>query len=140
VAERPGQRDGRAVDGADGGGPGAAEEGPGGAVAADLVEPVGAEQDEREGRAEGDDRGKDATDQAGRGVADDGYGLDDGAGGDLAEGHGVEELGAGHPVVMAIERSRQVILRAALGELGQAGYAAFTIESVAAQYGAGTLV
>jgi hypothetical protein len=41
---------------------------------------------------------------------------------------------------MAIERSRQVILRAALGELGQAGYSAFTIESVAAQYGAGTLV
>ena len=34
-----------------------------------------------------------------------------------------------------IERSRQVILRAALGELGQAGYGAFTIESVAARAG-----
>lgn len=34
-----------------------------------------------------------------------------------------------------IERSRQVILRAALDELGQAGYGAFTIESVAARSG-----
>jgi TetR/AcrR family transcriptional regulator, regulator of autoinduction and epiphytic fitness len=34
-----------------------------------------------------------------------------------------------------IERSRQVILTAALGELGQAGYGAFTIESVAARAG-----
>jgi TetR/AcrR family transcriptional regulator, regulator of autoinduction and epiphytic fitness len=34
-----------------------------------------------------------------------------------------------------IERSRQVILRAALGELGEAGYGAFTIESVAARAG-----
>jgi TetR/AcrR family transcriptional regulator, regulator of autoinduction and epiphytic fitness len=32
-----------------------------------------------------------------------------------------------------IERSRQVILRAALDELGEAGYGAFTIESVAAR-------
>ncbi len=32
-----------------------------------------------------------------------------------------------------IERSRQVILRAALSELGEAGYGAFTIESVAAR-------
>jgi AcrR family transcriptional regulator len=36
-----------------------------------------------------------------------------------------------------IERSRQVILRAALGELGEVGYGAFTIESVAARAGAG---
>jgi TetR/AcrR family transcriptional regulator, regulator of autoinduction and epiphytic fitness len=36
-----------------------------------------------------------------------------------------------------IERSRQVILRAALQELGEAGYGAFTIESVAARAGAG---
>jgi TetR/AcrR family transcriptional regulator, regulator of autoinduction and epiphytic fitness len=35
-----------------------------------------------------------------------------------------------------IERSRQVILRAALDELGEAGYGAFTIESVAARAGA----
>jgi TetR/AcrR family transcriptional regulator, regulator of autoinduction and epiphytic fitness len=34
-----------------------------------------------------------------------------------------------------VERSRQVILRAALGELGEAGYGAFTIESVAARAG-----
>jgi TetR/AcrR family transcriptional regulator, regulator of autoinduction and epiphytic fitness len=34
-----------------------------------------------------------------------------------------------------IERSRQVILTAALGELGEAGYGAFTIESVAARAG-----
>ena len=34
-----------------------------------------------------------------------------------------------------IERSRQIILRAALGELGEAGYGAFTIESVAARAG-----
>jgi TetR/AcrR family transcriptional regulator, regulator of autoinduction and epiphytic fitness len=34
-----------------------------------------------------------------------------------------------------IERSRQVILLAALGELGEAGYGAFTIESVAARAG-----
>jgi len=36
-----------------------------------------------------------------------------------------------------VERSRQVILRAALDELGQAGYGAFTIESVAARAGVG---
>jgi AcrR family transcriptional regulator len=34
-----------------------------------------------------------------------------------------------------IERSRQVILRAALAELGEAGYGAFTIESVATRAG-----
>src|SRR6201992_3087171 len=34
-----------------------------------------------------------------------------------------------------IERSRQVILRAPLAELGQSGYGAFTIESVAARAG-----
>ncbi len=36
-----------------------------------------------------------------------------------------------------IERSRQVILRAALAELGEVGYGAFTIESVAARAGVG---
>jgi TetR/AcrR family transcriptional regulator, regulator of autoinduction and epiphytic fitness len=36
-----------------------------------------------------------------------------------------------------IERSRHVILRAALAELGEVGYGAFTIESVAARAGAG---
>jgi TetR/AcrR family transcriptional regulator of autoinduction and epiphytic fitness len=36
-----------------------------------------------------------------------------------------------------IERSRQVILRAALDELGEIGYGGFTIESVAARAGVG---
>jgi TetR/AcrR family transcriptional regulator of autoinduction and epiphytic fitness len=36
-----------------------------------------------------------------------------------------------------VERSRQVILRAALAQLGAAGYGAFTIESVAARAGVG---
>ena len=36
-----------------------------------------------------------------------------------------------------VERSRQVILRAALDELGEAGYGSFTIESVAARAGVG---
>src|SRR5215467_6608646 len=64
VAERAGERDGGTVDGADGGGPGAVEKGPGTLVATDLVEPVGAEQNEREGGAEGDHRGQDPADQA----------------------------------------------------------------------------
>lgn len=36
-----------------------------------------------------------------------------------------------------VERSRQVILRAAVAELGEAGYGAFTIESVATRAGVG---
>ncbi|HEX3971934.1 MAG TPA: TetR/AcrR family transcriptional regulator [Stellaceae bacterium] len=36
-----------------------------------------------------------------------------------------------------VERSRQVILAAALAELGESGYGGFTIESVAARAGAG---
>ena len=36
-----------------------------------------------------------------------------------------------------VERSRRVILRAALAELGEVGYGAFTIESVAARAGVG---
>ena len=41
------------------------------------------------------------------------------------------------PVDPRIERSRQLILRAALDELGAAGYGAFTIKSVAARAGVG---
>ena len=41
------------------------------------------------------------------------------------------------PVDPRIERSRRVILEAALSELGQVGYGAFTIESVAARAGVG---
>jgi TetR/AcrR family transcriptional regulator, regulator of autoinduction and epiphytic fitness len=36
-----------------------------------------------------------------------------------------------------VERSKQVILRAALAELGEVGYGAFTIESVAARAAVG---
>src|SRR5580704_10355009 len=36
-----------------------------------------------------------------------------------------------------VERSRQVILQAALDELGSVGYGAFTIESVASRAGVG---
>jgi TetR/AcrR family transcriptional regulator, regulator of autoinduction and epiphytic fitness len=42
---------------------------------------------------------------------------------------------AGAPVDPRIERSRLVIRRAALEELGEAGYGAFTIEAVAARAG-----
>jgi TetR/AcrR family transcriptional regulator, regulator of autoinduction and epiphytic fitness len=42
-----------------------------------------------------------------------------------------------HRVDPRIERSRQVILDAALKELGEIGYGAFTIESVAARAGVG---
>src|SRR5215472_7848062 len=101
MAERAGERDGGAEDGADGSGPGSVEEGPGPAVAADQVEPAAAEQDERKRGTERDHRGEDPADEAGRGVADDGDGLDHWAGGDLAQGDRVEELGPGHPVVMA---------------------------------------
>jgi AcrR family transcriptional regulator len=41
------------------------------------------------------------------------------------------------PVDPRVARSRQVILEAALSELGQIGYGAFTIESVAARAGVG---
>ena len=61
-------------------------------VGAQLVEAAGAEQDEREGGAEGDERGEQPAAEPGGGVADDGDGLDDGSGGDLAQGDGVEEL------------------------------------------------
>ena len=80
MAERAGDRDGGAEDGADGGGRSAIEEGPGAVVTADLVEPSAAERDERKGRAERAQRGEDATDQARCGVADDGDSLDDRAG------------------------------------------------------------
>jgi hypothetical protein len=101
LGERAGQRDGRAENGPDRGGPGASEKGAGPAVAAQPVEPARSEQHETERRREGDHRGQDAPRQAGRGVADHRHGLHDRAGGDLAQGHGVEELGRGHPVVVA---------------------------------------
>jgi hypothetical protein len=101
LGERAGQRDGRAEDGADRGGPGPAEEGTSPAVAAQPVEPARSEQHEAERRREGDHRGQDAPGQAGRGVADHRHGLHDRAGGDLAERDGVEELRRGHPVVVA---------------------------------------
>jgi len=48
---------------------------------------------------------------------------------------GRNTVGAERSVDPRVERSRRVILRAALGELGEAGYGAFTIESVAARAG-----
>ena len=69
-------------------------------VAAQPVEAVRAEQDERERRAERDRRRQHATGQAGRGVTHYGDSLDDRSRGDLAEGDGVEKLAAGHPVVV----------------------------------------
>ena len=68
-------------------------------VGSDPVEVAAADEDEDERRGEGDQRGQQpAADSPGR-VADHGHGLDDRARGDLAEGDGVQELGAGHPVV-----------------------------------------
>ena len=64
------------------------------AVAAERSKRCGAEQDERERRGERDERGEQAAAEAGGGVADDGDGLHDRAGGDLAERDGVEELAA----------------------------------------------
>ena len=69
-------------------------------VVAETVEVGCAEEHEREGRREGDERGEQTAADAGRGVADDGDGVDDRAGGDLAERDGVEELRVGHPVVV----------------------------------------
>ena len=48
---------------------------------------------------------------------------------------GRNTVGAERSVDPRVERSRRVILRAALDELGEAGYGAFTIESVAARAG-----
>jgi TetR/AcrR family transcriptional regulator, regulator of autoinduction and epiphytic fitness len=49
----------------------------------------------------------------------------------------MSEARTGRPLDPRIERSRHVILRAAMDELGQAGYGAFAIESVAARAGVG---
>ena len=65
----------------------------------EYVETGAADQHEDEGRGEGDDGGEQPAEDAGGGVADDGDRLDDGSGRDLAEGDGVEELPADHPVV-----------------------------------------
>src|SRR5215469_13988438 len=51
------------------------------------------------------------------------------------DGQGRNTVRAERGVDPRVERSRQVILRAALDELGAAGYGAFTIESVAARAG-----
>jgi hypothetical protein len=67
---------------------GAVEKNTGLLVTAQAVEAVRAEQDEGEGGRERDRGGEQPAGYAGGGVADDGYGLDDGAWGDLAEGDG----------------------------------------------------
>ena len=98
--ERERERDGDADDGADRGGTGTVEEGAGAVVVAETVEVRRAEEHERERGCEGDERGEQAAGDAGRGVADDGHGVHDRAGRDLAERDGVEELRVGHPVVV----------------------------------------
>ena len=67
----------------------------------DLLEAGAAEQDDQEGRGEGDGGGEQAPGEPGGGVADDRNRLHNGPGRDLAERDRVEELGAGHPVVAA---------------------------------------
>ena len=101
LGERAGQRDGGAEDGADGGGPGTVEEG-----AHAGVRRIRSNRGRRAGRTRttGENattEARSAADEAGGRVADDGDGVDDRARGDLAEGDGVEELRAGHPVVVA---------------------------------------
>ena len=56
-------------------------------------------EDEDERRGEGDEGGEQPAAESPRRVADDGDSLDHRARGDLAEGDGVEELRARHPVV-----------------------------------------
>ena len=94
------ERDGRAEDRPDRGRTCAVEERPHAAVAAQPVEAVSAEQDERERRRERDGGGQEAAADPRGGVAHDGDGLHDRARGDLPERHGVEELAVGHPVVV----------------------------------------
>ena len=57
-------------------------------------------EDEHERRRERDERRQQRAADTRRGVADDGHRLDDRARGDLPEGHRVQELGVGHPVVV----------------------------------------
>ena len=64
--ERAGQSDGRAGDGADGGGAGAIEKGARLRVGAQLVEAPGTEQDEREGRTERDRGGQQSAGEPGK--------------------------------------------------------------------------
>ena len=67
-------------------------------VVAETIEVGRAEEHEREGWCEGDERREQAAADAARGVADDGHGVHDRTGRDLAEGDGIEELRVGHPV------------------------------------------
>jgi AcrR family transcriptional regulator len=53
----------------------------------------------------------------------------------MAQGTDMSTVRAERGLDPRVERSRQVILRAALGELSEVGYGAFTIESVAARAG-----
>ena len=60
---------------------------------------LGADEDERERGGERDGGGEQPAAEPGGGVAEYGDGVHHRAGGDLAEGDGVEELCVGHPVV-----------------------------------------
>ena len=95
-----GEHDGRAGDRSDSRRAGAVQECLDGLVRAQSVKPRPADQDEHERGSERDRRREQAAAEPGRGVSDDGDGLDDGAGRDLAQRHCVEELRVRHPVVV----------------------------------------
>ena len=67
--------------------------------AAQTVEVGRPGDDEAERGREGDESGQESSAEPSSGVAHNSDGLDDRSGCDLAEGHGIEELGSGHPVI-----------------------------------------
>jgi len=99
LAERKGEGERGAEDRANRGWPGTVEEGARGGVLAQAIEAPRTHEDERERRQERDDGSEQGAGETVGGVADGGDRRDDGTGGDLAERHGVEEAGVGHPVV-----------------------------------------
>src|SRR5258708_7171414 len=99
VGQRKGERDRGSRERPDGGRSGAGQERLDAGGVAETVEMAAAEEYEGEGGGEGDQGCQQSAADPGGGVADDGDGLHDRAGGDLPERHRVEELGAGHPAV-----------------------------------------
>lgn len=83
MTKRGGESDRGSEDRSDRGGTGAVQEGPRVLPAADAFESAAAEQDEREGWAERGGCGEDPPGNPVGGVADGGYGGDDGPRGDL---------------------------------------------------------
>ena len=102
VGDAAGEEDGRAEMAPIAAGPAPARNARTAAVAAEAVEaPAAAEQTKTNDGVNATTAASSAAGDAGGGVADDRDGLHDGAGGDLAEGDRVEELVAGHPVIVA---------------------------------------